>query len=58
MIIRVANEGDLSVIALILVETQKAHVAAYPRRYLPISLSDAKLSLLDSLGSPGFIVAE
>ena len=58
MLIRVANEKDLSIIAEMLVETQKAHVLAYPMRYIPISLSDAKSSLVDRLDSPGFIVAE
>ncbi|WP_057833190.1 GNAT family N-acetyltransferase [Colwellia sp. TT2012] len=58
MLIRVANKDDLSIIAGLLVETQKAHVAAYPMRYIPLSLCDAKLSLLERLDSPGFIVAE
>jgi len=58
VIIRTANEQDLSVIAELLVETQKAHVAAYPMRYIPISLNDAKLSLHGRLETPGFVVAE
>jgi ribosomal protein S18 acetylase RimI-like enzyme len=58
VLIRIASKGDLSIIAEMLVETQKAHVSAYPLRYIPISLSDAKLSLLDRLDSPGFVVAE
>ncbi|AOW78283.1 hypothetical protein A3Q34_16400 [Colwellia sp. PAMC 20917] len=58
MLIRNANEDDLSIIAGLVVETQKAHVAACPMRYLPIFLKDAKLELLERLNSPGFIVAE
>ena len=58
MLIRIANESDLSIIAEILVATQNAHVSAYPLRYVPISLSDAKSNLLERLDSPGFVVAE
>lgn len=56
--IRNANEDGLSIIAGLVVETQKAHVATCPMRYLPISLKDAKLELLERLNSPGFIVTE
>jgi len=58
VLIRIAREDDLSIIAGLVVETQKAHVAACPMRYLPISLKDAKLDLFERLNSPGFIVAE
>lgn len=58
MLIRTASKDDLPIIAEMLVETQKAHVSAYPLRYVPISLSDAKLSLIERLDSPGFVVAE
>jgi len=58
MLIRNANKDDLPIIANLLVETQQAHVDAYPMRYSPISLTDAKSHLLEKLDSPGFIVAE
>jgi len=58
VLIRIASEDDLSIIAGLVVETQKAHVAECPMRYLPLSLKDAKLGLLERLSSPGFIVAE
>jgi ribosomal protein S18 acetylase RimI-like enzyme len=58
MLIRIADKGDLSIIAGLVVETQKAHAEVCPERYLPISLEDAMLDLDERLNSPGFIVAE
>ena len=58
MLIRNALKDDVSIIAEMIVETQKSHVEAYPKRFLPISLEDAKLLIIEQLGSIGVIVAE
>ncbi|WP_444997142.1 GNAT family N-acetyltransferase [Aliikangiella sp. IMCC44359] len=57
MKIKKATEKELSAIASMLIETQQAHVQAYPKRYVIISLADAINLLHKQLDQNMFWVA-
>jgi ribosomal protein S18 acetylase RimI-like enzyme len=57
VIIRQAEEDDLEAVASFVLQTQDAHVRAYPERYVPISLADAVETIRPRIGSGGFWVA-